>query len=349
MNLQVGSKMAYLTDITWHSLRLANLARFWLCYAGMGRRIRHMLYPHQLTEVTTRCVQGRFLFRPSKDFNDILLGVLGRSLERHREIRLYLFVVVSNHMHLILSAPDTATLSSFMCYFNSNLARETGRLRQWKERIFGRRYTDIAILDDEALVRRLRYLLAHGVKENLVEKPVQWPGVHCIKALTLGKKLSGHWFDRTDEYEHNSLNIHHDPEDFATPYPVNLTPLPCWADLSESERQARWKQLVDDIEREHRQRRREEGIGVLGKRAILAADPQFRPDEPKKSPAPACHASNEDDAKDYREIYRNFVAQYYEAMELLLKGVLESLDVFPENCYIPPFAYRRFKRARAPG
>lgn len=41
-----------------------------------------------------------------------------------------------------------------------------------------------------AQVGRLRFL-AHGVKEGLVGKVTEWPGVHAAE---------GYWFDRTQEY-----------------------------------------------------------------------------------------------------------------------------------------------------
>jgi hypothetical protein len=40
-------------------------------------------------------------------------------------------------------------------------------------------------------VGRLRYLLAHGVKENLVERAVDWPGVNSVRAILEGKPLVG--------------------------------------------------------------------------------------------------------------------------------------------------------------
>lgn len=49
-------------------------------------------------------------------------------------------------------------------------------------------------------VDRLSYLLSHGAKENLVARPQDWPGVHCVDALLTGRLLEGTWFDRTQEY-----------------------------------------------------------------------------------------------------------------------------------------------------
>jgi hypothetical protein len=54
--------------------------------------------------------------------------------------------------------------------------------------------------EDAAQIERLRYVLAQSVKEGLVERLAQWPGVHCVEALLEGEALTGHWFDRTQEF-----------------------------------------------------------------------------------------------------------------------------------------------------
>ena len=85
-------------------------------------------------------------------------------------------------------------MSEFMCYLNSNLAREVGRLADWKEKFWGRRYQSIVVSDEEeAQISRLRYILAHGAKEGLVGSPLQWPGAHAAPALVTGDPLVGVW------------------------------------------------------------------------------------------------------------------------------------------------------------
>ncbi len=54
-----------------------------------------------------------------------------------------------------------------MGHFNSKLAREVGRLTDWREKVFGRRYQVILISsEDRAQIERLRYVLSHGCKEG---------------------------------------------------------------------------------------------------------------------------------------------------------------------------------------
>ena len=165
----------------------------------MGRPLRHLPYPNTTFEITTRTIHGRLLLRPSKELNEIVLGIIGRALAMF-PIQLHAFSIASNHVHLLLTTTDVFTLSAFMCFVNGNLAKEAGRLQGWREKFWGRRYRAIPILDDRSLVSRLRYALAHGCKEGLVLRPEDWPGANCVRALTRGEKLRGTWFDRTREY-----------------------------------------------------------------------------------------------------------------------------------------------------
>jgi hypothetical protein len=68
-----------------------------------------------------------------------------------------------------------------MQYVNSNIAREVGDLVGWSGPFWARRYTAIVTSNEEAAqVERFRYILSHGVKENLVERVLDWPGVHMF-------------------------------------------------------------------------------------------------------------------------------------------------------------------------
>ena len=302
--------------------------------------------PHTLFEVTCRTVQGRYLLRPSKTLNDLVLGVIGRALTRH-PVRLYLFVVTSNHMHLILSAPDTQTLARFMGFVNSNIAREAGRMHGWREKFWGRRYTAIPILDTASLIGRVRYILAHGCKEGLVRRPGDWPGAHCVDALTNGEKLQGTWVDRTQIHLKDRKNKSYDIKDFMIAHEVCLAPLPCFETLCEQDRRQRWREIVADIEKDTAVALQKEK--VRGRHAIVSQNPHGRPAMPKRSPRPLCHVSDQAMYRLYREGYRLFVSLYRLAHERLRSGDMDALSLFPPDCYIPPFAYQTSPSLLNPG
>jgi len=92
---------------------------FW----NMARRLGFIPDGGSLVEVTCRTVHGRFLLRPSRRLNEIILGLLGRATSRY-SVGLQAFVVLSNYYHLLLSVPDAQRLAAFMDYFIGNLARE---------------------------------------------------------------------------------------------------------------------------------------------------------------------------------------------------------------------------------
>ncbi len=53
----------------------------------------------------------------------------------------------------------------------------------WSGGFWERRYSAEPVLDDATLVGRLRYVLAHGVKEGLVDRRAEWPGLTCLPQL----------------------------------------------------------------------------------------------------------------------------------------------------------------------
>jgi hypothetical protein len=306
----------------------------------MPRPLRFMPAPGTLFEVTNRTLQGRFLLRPSKEMNAIILGCLGRALAQFPGVSLFAFFWASNHFHLILSALDSKVMSAFMGHLQSNIARLANKLHGWRGPFWERRYRAIPILDDEALVARLRYILSHGCKEGLVMRPADWPGVSCLSALLEGEPLEGVWVDHTalhgkprpDDQEAQG------PRDAYIRYAIPLAPLPCWAELDEAGRRAKVRALVEDIEAETRERHAREQTRPLGADRVLAEEPLAAPREVKRRRAPACHAASQALRKAYRELYRAFASVFRQASGLLRTG--DRRAEFPEHCFPPALAYQ---------
>jgi hypothetical protein len=238
------------------------------------------------------------------------------SSDEHRgciPVRICGFVFLSTHYHLLLEVEDALTLSQFMRYLNSNLAREVGRLVHWKEKIWGRRYQSIPVSSEEAAqIDRLRYVLSHGCKEGLVASPREWPGLHCVGALVHGETVEGYWFDRTQEYAARRRGEKFDRLAYATRETVILSPLPCWRHLSPEIQKCRVTDLVAWIEAEAAEQRTRTGSQPLGVSAVRGQHPHDRPRRTKKSPAPLFHAFRKRVHRDLYEAYAEFVAVYRE-------------------------------------
>ena len=243
--------------------------------------------PGGLYELSTRVAGGQLLTTPTKEVHDLILGVIGHAMRAHN-VQLHAFVFMSNHYHMLLSVPDSNTLSDFMCLLNGNISRELNLINDRDDAMWGRRFRSIPISPDRATqVWRLRYILSHGVKENLVAKPADWPGASSLPWLRDGKVLKGKWIRRTElYYARRRKNFVENLKAFTTIYPIELTALPCWQHLPE----AGWRKLVQDmiadIEAEADEAREADGRQPLGVERVLAQDP-FSRVRSKRSRAPS--------------------------------------------------------------
>ncbi len=297
------------------------------------RKLRHVPEPQTLVEVTTRTLQGMLLLRPGTLLNDIILGVLGRA-QRLYGVQIHAFCFLSTHYHLLMTVEDAGQLRRFMTFFNSNLAREVARLTGWKEKVWSRRYQHIVISgEEEAQVARLKYILAHGAKENLVASPLDWPGVHSAKPMIEGGEIRGTWFNRTREYTLRRKGQEPTRKEIAQTEIVVLTPLPGWSSASPEQYRRQVADLVEQIVAEAKAERERLGIEPLGREAVLRQNPLTRPNRVKRSPAPLFHAFRRRVRRQLYETYAAFVAAFRDASAKLRSGDLNA--VFPVGSFPP--------------
>jgi hypothetical protein len=303
----------------------------------MSRPLRFIPGKKTLVEVTTRTVHSRLLLRPSNALNDTVIGILGRAQERYG-VRVSGYSFVSSHYHILLVVDDAKQLADFMGYFNSNLAREAGRLVDWREKFWSRRYRAIVVSGEEGAQReRLKYVLSHGPKEGLVADAREWPGVHAIRPLLDGEPVQGHWFDRTQEYAARRRGEEFDRLRYATPYTVTLSPLPCWEDLPPEVLKKRIAEVVEEIDAEAEARREKTAVPPMGADKIRRQNPHERPLRTKKSPAPLFLAATKRVREDLLSAYYAFVAAFREAAEKLKAG--ERGALFPAGSFPPAMPF----------
>jgi hypothetical protein len=98
-------------------------------------------------------------------------------------------------------------------------------------------------------------------------------------------------------------------------------------------------ELVKEIEEEEAALRGKTGK-VLGVAKIYAQDAHYRPDKPKRSPAPDFHAASKQAFDGMRALYAWVVQLYREAADLLRDG---DRDVkFPEGTFPPGLPFVPF-------
>lgn len=311
----------------------------------MGRPLRLGL-AGKLVELSIRTLHGRFLLKPSSLVNIAIRGTIGRA-QRMTGMRICAVVVLSNHYHMLVLPDSELQLKNFMQFVNSNIARQLGRLYGWREKFWSRRFKPIPISDEpEAQIARFRHLLEQGVKELLVEKPGDWPGVQCVHELTSGARyFYGTWHERTMESKVRRSGRAMEKigrRNFLTTEATELTVAPFLEDLSPEERNRFFRKMVRSIERDWKERRSAEGRTVLGKKRIERQDPLDSPEHSKHSRAPIAHAATAEVYRQMCDRYRALVRQYRLAADRLRAGLKAQ---FPEGSFPPPSPFVSYSRA----
>lgn len=306
------------------------------------RTPRVILPDHTLVEVTQRTVRGQHLLRPDRELNEIFLGILGRAQRLH-PVKVVGAACLSNHYHLLLQVPDALTLARFMGYFSGNLAKEVNRLRGLSGPVWCRRYTHVPITSEpEAQVERLVYLLSQGVKEHLVKRCHQWPGIHVARYFLHGGPWSGVWFDRTRQNRSRSRSGSSDRYRFSSDETVWISPLPCLEHLPPEEYRQWVLQMIRKIERRYQAQRFQDGSGVLGRRAILRQNPLDVADQIERRPVPRVHARSRQARREFLKCLRIVVDAYRDASRKLRAGLSAS---FPAGTFPPALPFATAPRA----
>ncbi len=314
----------------------------------MSRPLRYVPHGGALVEITINMIQGRYLLRPDKRgrVNELVIGIVGRA-QRLYSMSIVGISVLSSHAHVLVVPEDAEQMSAFMRHVGRNISDEIGRLHDWPGKMQERRYRAIQVSNEEEdQVGRLRYLLAAGVKEQLVERAIEWPGVHSARALTRDHQLRGWWFDRTREFAARQRCEHYGRYEYATEESVKLDPLPCWRHLPTKEVRRRVKELIRDIESEAAVERRATGKQVRGAETVMAADPHYRPPKLDRSPAPDFHARRKPVRKAMRYAYTWVVVEHARAAERLRGG--NRRVSFPEGTFPPGLPFVPFPRGQPP-
>ena len=263
--------------------------------------------PGALFEVSCRTIRGQMRIRPTAKMIDILVGIIGRARKLNTGIRIYGLVFMGNHYHMLIGCDDADELASFMGHVNSNTTREINRHQGVRGPMWERRYSAVRVSRRVGFARmRLKYLLAHGVKERLVAKVRHWPGLSSARWMLDGEVLWGTWVDRTKLFLAGGKLPR---SEYTTRYPLVVDTLPDMAEMTVAQQRAHWRETVANIEREHAEARQKDGETVTGVAAVLATD-LFH--EPAYFVRTACPAMLTDCAEEF-SAWRQWRSDLFEA------------------------------------
>jgi len=100
--------------------------------------------------------------------------VFARALERVRwkfGLRVYGYVIMPEHVHLLLSEPQRETLADALKSLKQGVSRQ---LLTRDDHFWQKRYYDFNIRNHEQFIEKLRYIHRNPVKSGLCELPEDW-------------------------------------------------------------------------------------------------------------------------------------------------------------------------------
>ena len=124
--------------------------------------------------VTFSCYRRLQLLRPIR-FRDLFVESLERVRLKYR-FRVYGYVVMPEHVHLLVSEPEVALLATALQALKISVARQA--LQVWNEpepmRFWQKRYYDHNVRSHQSFLEKLRYIHRNPVKRGLVLNPEDW-------------------------------------------------------------------------------------------------------------------------------------------------------------------------------
>jgi hypothetical protein len=210
---------------------------------------------------------------------------------------------MSNHHHTVVFDRH-GSLPAFTEHFHKLLAKCQNALRgRWENLWSCEQVCIVRLLDREDVLRKLVYAATNPVKDHLVERAHQWPGVNGLTALLAQRPLHArrprHFF-RADGTMPAAVTLH-----LVVP-PELGDPAAFRAEL---------RRQVEATEAAAAAERRQTGAGVLGRRAILRqswrAFPATR--EPRRQLRPRLAAQNQWARIEALLRNRQFLSAYREA------------------------------------
>lgn len=269
--------------------------------------------------ITRRCTQRLFLLRPDKETNNAYLYCVIEAARRF-QIDLVIMCMMSNHHHVVIR--DTfGRYPEFIEHMHRILARSQNALRGRWENFWASGQTSVVrLVGREDILRKVAYVAANPVQDQLVDRVDHWPGVNGYRSLLTRRLLIA------------ARPMHFFRANGPMPAQVSIQ-LGLPAELGDpAELGAELEAMVRNSEEQAAAERRRTGKRILGRAAVLKQSWKGSPEtfEPRRKMSPRVAACNR--WARIEALMRNklFVHEYRRARELWRAG----FDVvFPAGTY----------------
>jgi putative transposase len=104
----------------------------------------------------------------------LLIEVL-RSYMRSGKITVHDFVIMPNHVHILMTVPGEMSLEKTMQLIKGNFSYRANKELGFRGEIWQRGYSDVQILDDQNFQQHREYIDNNPMKAGLAKRPDEYP------------------------------------------------------------------------------------------------------------------------------------------------------------------------------
>jgi putative transposase len=142
--------------------------------------------------VTTRAAEGKAILQSDR-MADVFADVL-RSYMREGKFKVHDFVVMRNHVHLLITLDESTSIEKAMQLIKGGFSFRARKELGFKGEVWQRGFSDARVHDEESFHKHQLYIYNNPVKAGMVRAAEEYP--HCSLYL---RKLKAQGLKPTSE------------------------------------------------------------------------------------------------------------------------------------------------------
>lgn len=278
--------------------------------------------PGRIYLLTRRCSERRFLLRPGEKTNQAINYCLAEAAQRF-DMDVLWMMACSNHIHLGIHDRH-GNYPAFIAHLHKMTAKVlNAHWGRWECLWAAEQTSVVHLADADAVFDKLIYSLTNPVKDDLVDRAVNWPGTSSLGYQLRGQQLvvrRPRWFFAKGTEMPDVVRL-----TFKRPEP--------FASLSHKQWVEKLRAAIEMREREAAAERKASGGRVLGRKAVLRQSAFDSPQshEPRRQMSPRVATRNK--WRRIEALQRNveFLRAYAAALEAYQAG--KAAAAFPAGTY----------------
>ncbi len=140
----------------------------------------NILNPSRIFFATTKTSMGKRLLQSERNAN-LLIEVL-RSLVAEHRLKLHDFVIMPDHVHLLIEVCNDMTIEKAMQYIKGRFSHRLSHELGYKGEVWQRGFTEVQVMNKQNLETHRAYIAENPVKAGLAASTEEYPYCFCSLA-----------------------------------------------------------------------------------------------------------------------------------------------------------------------